>query len=152
MRLIGKAGATALAIAAFTANAWAGEFYERDGVAIKGYDPVAYLVDGKATRGSPEHTAQYLGSTFHFSSGANRDAFAANPAKYAPQYGGFCAFGTSGGYKAAIDPAAFTVIEGKLYLNYNSDVQKRWRTDIPGYVAKADAKWPEVSRQTKVIE
>ena len=144
--------AAALAIGILGVTAWAGEYFERDGVAIRGYDPVAYFTDGKPTRGSPEYTTQYQGSTFRFSSREHRDAFAADPEKYAPQYGGYCAYGTSTGYKAAIDPAQFTIVKGKLYLNYNEDVRKTWSKDIPGYIAKADAKWPEVSRQTKVIE
>jgi hypothetical protein len=89
---------------------------------------------------------------FHFATQANRDAFAADPARYAPQYNGFCAFGVAGGYKAAIDPAAFTVVDNKLYLNYNKDVQKKWSADIPGFVAKAEKNWPKVAAQTKVIE
>ena len=133
-------------------NAVAGEFFEEGGVAVRGYDVVAYFSDGKPVRGSPEHQTEYKGSTFHFASKANRDAFSADPAKYAPQYGGFCAFGVSGGYKAATDPAAFTVVNGKLYLNYNRDVQGKWSADIPGFVAKADWTWPAVSRETKVIE
>jgi len=117
-----KTFAMVLAIAAFAANAYAGEFYEKEGVAIKGYDPVAYFKDKKPVKGSPNYKAEYKGSVFHFSSQANRDAFTATPAKYAPQYNGFCAFGTAGGYKAAVDPDAFTVVNGKLYLNYNQDV------------------------------
>jgi len=144
--------AMALAIAAFAANAWAGEFYEKEGMAIKGYDPVAYFNDHKPVKGSAEHKAAYKGSVFHFSSKANRDALTADPAKYAPQYNGFCAFGAAGGYKAAVDPAAFTIVGGKLYLNYNKDVRKQWSADIPGFVAKADRNWPAVLRQTKVIE
>lgn len=135
-----------------SAHAIAGQFFEKDGVALRGYDPVAYFTDARPAKGSAEHAARYQGSTFHFASKSNRDAFAADPAKYAPQYGGFCAFGTSGGYKAAIDPAAFTIVDGKLYLNYNRDVQKKWSGDIAGYVRRADANWPAVSVQTKVIE
>lgn len=142
----------AVAIAALGANAWAGEFFEKDGAALRGYDPVAYFKDNKPVKGSAEHKVEYKGSTFHFASQANRDAFTADPAKYAPQYGGFCAFGMSSGYKAATDPGAFTVVDGKLYLNYNRDVQKQWSTDIPGFVTKADKNWPAVSRQIKVIE
>ena len=139
-------------VAAISASALAGDFYEKDGVAIKGYDPVAYFTDNRPVKGSPAYKAEYAGSIFHFVSQANRDAFAANPAKYAPQYNGFCAFGTAGGYKAAIDPAAFTIVNNKLYLNYNRDVRKKWSIDIPGFVAKADKNWPEVAKQTKVIE
>ena len=141
-----------LAVAASAATAGAGEFYEKDGAAIKGYDPVAYFTDGKPVEGSPELTFAYKGSTFRFASKANRDAFAADPEKYAPRYGGFCAFGTARGYKAKIEPSAFTVVDGKLYLNYDDRVQKQWRAHIPEFVAKADENWPEVSRQTKVAE
>jgi YHS domain-containing protein len=142
----------ALAMAcAITSVAWAGEYFEKDGAAIRGYDPVAYFKDGKPVKGRAEHRFEYQGSTFHFASKAHRDAFAAEPERYAPQYGGYCAFGMSGGYKAVIDPA-FTVREGKLYLNYNRDVQKQWSADIPGHVGKADRNWPAVSKQTKVIE
>ncbi len=137
---------------AWACSALAGEFFEQDGAAIRGYDPVAYFTQGKAVKGSPELKADYKGSTFHFSSKANRDAFIADAARYAPQYGGFCAFGTAGGYKAAIQPSAFSVVDGKLYLNYSLDVQKQWRRDIAGYVGTADRNWPEVSRQTKVVQ
>ena len=135
-----------------TSVAWAGEYFEKDGVAIRGHDPVAYFKDGKPVKGIAEHRFEHRGSTFHFASKASRDALAAEPERYAPQYGGFCAFGMSGGYKAAIDPTAFTVREGKLYLNYNRDVQKQWSADIPGHVNKADRNWPAVAKQTKVIE
>jgi YHS domain-containing protein len=147
-----KTLAIVVTAAIFATAAAAGEFYEKDGAAIRGYDPVAYFTDGKAVKGSPEYKADFKGSTFHFRSQANRDAFAADPAKYAPQYGGFCAFGTAGGYKAATQPSAFTIVGNKLYLNYNEDVKKKWSSDIPGYVTTADEKWPEVSRQAKVIE
>ena len=134
------------------APAWAGEFFETNGVALRGFDVMAYFKDKEPVPGRAEHTADYKGSTFRFASKANRDAFAADPAKYAPQYGGFCAFGMAGGYKAATDPAAFTVIDGKLYLNYNREVQKQWSADVPGFIMKSDQSWPSVSSQTKVIE
>jgi YHS domain-containing protein len=130
----------------------AGDFYEKDGVAIKGYDPVAYFSDHKAVKGSPEYHAEHKGSVFHFASQTNRDIFLADPGKYIPQYNGFCAFGTASGYKAAIDPKAFTVVNGKLYINYNEDVRKQWSADIPGFITKADKNWPQVSKQSKVIE
>jgi len=144
--------AAALAVAALAASASAGEFFEKNGVAVRGYDPVAYFKDNQPIKGAAAYTAEYRGSTFHFASQANRDAFAADPAKYAPQYGGFCAYGAASGYKAAIDPAAFTVVNGKLYLNYDRAVQKEWNKDVPGFIAKADKNWPTVSTQTKVIE
>jgi YHS domain-containing protein len=148
----GRLALFGFAVAVLSASGWAGEFFEKDGVALRGYDPVAYFNEYKPVKGSAEHTAEFKGSTFHFASQTNRDAFKADPAKYAPQYGGFCAFGTAGGYKAAIDPAAFTVVDGKLYLNYNRDVQKQWSKDIRALITKADKNWPAVSAQTKVIE
>lgn len=141
-----------LACLAFAGFAGAGEYFEKDGVAIRGYDPVAFFTQDQAVKGSAKFAAEHEGSVFHFASQANRDAFVANPARYAPQYGGYCAFGTASGYKAAIDPQAFTIVAGKLYLNYNEDVRRQWSKDIPGMVSKADRQWPEVRKQTKVIE
>ena len=103
-------------------------------------------------KGAAEYRAEYKGSTFLFATQANRDAFAADPARYAPQYGGYCAFGVSGGYKAATDPAAFSVVNGKLYLNYNRGVQKQWSADVPGFIARADRIWPAVTGQSKLHE
>ena len=103
-------------------------------------------------KGSAQFRSDFQGSTFQFASAVHRDIFAADPAKYAPQYGGFCAYGMAKGYKATIDPAAFTVLSDKLYLNYSETVRSQWLSDIPGYVQKADANWPEVRKQTKVHE
>lgn len=131
-------------------NVDASEFFERNGLAIEGYDPVAYFEEHKPVAGSAQYTTLYQGSRFQFASAANRDLFTAKPEKYAPQYGGFCAFGMAKGYKASIDPVAFTVVGGKLYLNYSETVRSRWLSDIPGYIRKADGNWPEVQRQTAV--
>jgi hypothetical protein len=146
---MGQIGAI-LALAAMATTACAGSYFEKHGVALQGYDPVAYFTENKPVKGSPAYQAAHKESTFHFMSEANRDLFKADPARYAPQYDGFCAYGTAGGYKAAIDPAAYSIVDGKLYLNYNADIQKKWRTDIPGYIAKADKNWPTVVTQTKV--
>lgn len=136
----------------WSVNIYAGEFFERNNLAIDGYDPVAYFTEMKPVKGSPEFRSDYQGSTFSFISAAHRDAFAADPSKYAPQYGGYCAYGMAKGYKATIDPASFTVVRDKLYLNYSETVHVRWLSDIPGYIQKADANWPEVQKQTKVKE
>lgn len=141
----------ALLLALGAAVALAGEFNESAGVAIRGYDPVAYQTEHKALPGEPAFTAVHKGSTFQFRSAANRDAFLAQPDKYAPQFGGFCAFGVSRGYKADISPEAFKVVDGKLYLNYNAEVAAIWSGDIPGYLAKAVDKWPAVKKTTKVL-
>lgn len=132
--------------------AFAGEYFEREGVAIGGYDPVAYFTEHMPVMGSPEFQSIHRGSTFQFVSAANRHAFAAEPDKYAPQYGGFCAYGMAKGYKATIDPAAFSVIHGTLYLNYSDAVRTRWLSDVPGYIQQADANWPVVMTLIKVHE
>jgi YHS domain-containing protein len=150
--MLKRALATVVWASLCMARAWAGDYFEQDGVALRGHDAVAYFTDHKPVKGSASHTASHKGSTFHFVSAANRDAFVANPDKYAPQYGGYCAFGVAGGYKAAVDPAAFSVIDGKPYLNYNRDIQKKWSADVPGFVAKADKNWPSTAKQTKVHE
>lgn len=117
---------------------------DSSGLALKGYDPVAYFTEEKPVAGKAQFTARHEGALYRFASAANRDAFAAAPQKYAPQYGGYCAFGVASGYKAPIEPDAWTVVDGKLYLNYNRAVRSRWSSDIPGFVAKADANWPTV--------
>ena len=105
-------------IVLYEVSAYAGDFFERNNLAIDGYDPAAYFTEQKPMKGSPEFRSDYQGSTFHFVSAAHRDAFAADPSKYAPQYGGYCAYGMAKRYKATIDPAAFTMVGDKLYLNY----------------------------------
>ena len=140
-------GALAGAMFLVSAIAWAGAYFENGGVAIRGYDPVAYFKQDKPVKGSSAYTATHEGSTFHFASAANRDAFAADPGKYAPQYGGFCAYAVANGYKAKTEPDAFTIVNGKLYLNYDQSIQRRWRRDVPGYIKKGDHNWPEVSKK-----
>lgn len=131
---------------------FAAQFFERNGLAIEGYDPVAYFTEQKPVKGSLEFQADYQGSTFQFVSAAHRDVFTADPEKFIPQYGGYCAYGMAKGYKASIDPAAFTVVGNKLYLNYSETVRLQWLTDIPGYIRKADGNWPDVKKIAKVHE
>jgi YHS domain-containing protein len=114
------------------------------GVAVGGYDPVAYFTDGKPVQGKSDITLEHQGATWRFANAANREAFKAAPDRYAPQYGGYCAWAVSQGYTAKGDPNAWAVQEGKLYLNYNKSVQRDWAKDIAGNVKKADANWPEV--------
>ncbi len=127
-----------------TAHAAGETNVDASGVALQGYDPVAYFTEQKAVRGRPQFSAVHEGATYRFFSAANRDAFIAAPARYAPQYGGYCAFGTASGYKAPIEPDAWTIVDGKLYLNYDRSIRGRWSSDIPGYVRKADAQWPMI--------
>ncbi len=116
-----------------------------DGLAIGGYDAVAYFTQGRARRGIGAHAHDWQGVRWLFASDAHRAAFAAEPERYAPRYGGYCAYGMSQGYKAPVDPEAWTVSDGRLYLNYNRIVRRLWLTDVPGYLSKADANWPVVS-------
>jgi YHS domain-containing protein len=139
-------------IVPYSLHVSAGEMFERDGFAIDGYDPVAYFTEQKSVKGSPKFRADFQGSTFQFVSAAHRAVFAADPTKYAPQYGGYCAYGMAKGYKAKIDPAAFTVVRDKLYLNYSESVRTRWSSNVPGYIAQADRNWPQVQTHTKVQE
>lgn len=122
-----------------------------DGVAIHGFDPVAYFTDKKAVKGDPEHIAIHDGATYEFASKENKATFEADPAKYVPQFGGYCAFGVGEGYKADIDPHAFTVSDGKLYLNYSEPTSEEFRADLKGRVTKAEKNWPSVISTTNVI-
>ena len=112
--------------------------------AIRGYDPVAYFSNGQPTRGKPEFKTEWQGATYYFASAENRDRFRADPEAYAPQYGGYCAYAVSQGYTAPVDPNAWKVVDGKLYLNYSTGVQKRWQQDISGHIRAADMHWPSV--------
>jgi YHS domain-containing protein len=118
--------------------------YAEDGIAIKGYDPVAYFQQGAPVKGSPDYTYDWMETTWQFASAENRDLFVSNPEQYAPQYGGYCAWAVSQGYVAPIDPNAWSIVGDKLYLNYSPDVQATWQEDIPGNIEKADENWPEV--------
>ena len=112
--------------------------------AVDGYDPVSYFTDGKPVEGSSEFEAEYAGATWRFVSAEHRDAFLAEPARYAPQYGGYCAWAVAQGYTAKGDPLNWRIVDGKLYLNYNASVQQKWVTDIPGNIKAGNANWPTV--------
>ena len=113
-------------------------------LAVSGYDAVAYFTEGKPVEGSDDFTVDYNGAVWRFASAENREAFAANPALYAPQYGGYCAWAVSQGYTASTDPEAWRVVDGKLYLNYSKSVQQTWEQNIPANIAAGDANWPKV--------
>lgn len=121
---------------------------DNNDVAIKGYDPVAYFTAAEPTVGKSEYTANHNGAIYRFASEKNRDLFRANPEKYAPQYGGFCAYGVTLNRKLTIDPEAWAVVDDKLYLNLNKKVAKTWSKDIPAYIATADDIWPEIKGST----
>jgi YHS domain-containing protein len=127
----------AYAEAVVNASIWTGS-------AIEGYDPVAYFKEGRPVEGDSDYSYEWMGATWYFASAEHRDLFAADPERYAPQYGGYCAWAVSQGYTAKIDPQAWAVVDDRLYLNYSQDVQKRWQEDVPGNIAKADANWPGI--------
>ena len=116
-------------------------------VAIEGYDPVAYFTEGQAVRGTPDHAYEWLGAEWHFSNGKHMALFADDPISYAPQYGGLCADGIAyGGMTVNIDPEAFTIIDGKLYLN--ADIEGRDElVGKPGQVERSKENWPEVEKR-----
>ncbi len=113
-------------------------------VAIKGYDPVAYFTTSRAVKGSNEFASDWLGATWHFSTAEHRDFFTASPIKYAPQYGGLCSDGVAyGSTTTNIDPEAWRIIDGKLYLNYDPGSAAELE-ETPGQIAKAEANWPKI--------
>lgn len=117
------------------------------GVAINGYDTVAYFTDGKPVKGSEAFATTWNGAQWQFASKAHLDLFKATPEQYAPQYGGYCAYGVSQGYLVSTEPEQFTVRDGKLYLNYDSSVQKKWTKDIAGYNKTADGKFSDLLKK-----
>jgi YHS domain-containing protein len=118
--------------------------YKPSGVAIRGTDTVAYFTEGKPIAGSDKYTSQWEGATWKFSSQKHLDLFTANPEKYAPQYGGYCAYGTAQGNLVKIEPENWTIIDDKLYLNFNDSVQKTWENDTAAYIKKADNVFEEL--------
>lgn len=118
------------------------------GIAINGYDPVAYFTQNKAVKGKKDQAVYHQGATYYFSSAANKDAFKANAAKYEPEYGGWCAYAMGEkGEKVSIDPETFKIVNGKLYLFYNrlfTNTLKDWNKNEASLKAKADANWPKL--------
>ncbi len=106
-----------------------------------GHDVVAYFREGRPVEGTSRFTHPWKGATWRFASAENRDAFAADPEKFAPAYGGHCAWAAAQGYKAKGDPQHWRIVNGRLFLNYDAEVQQRWEQDIPGFISAADATW-----------
>ncbi len=143
MRLLAKSAVFILALIWLSAPAHAVDpVFNTDGTAIRGYDPVAYFTEEDAVKGSSAHTFDYMGATWQFASAENREKFVANPEKYAPAYGGYCAWAVANNYTATIDPDAWSIKDGKLYLNYSKLVRARWALDKDGNIEAADKNWP----------
>ncbi len=134
----------ALASAAGTAAAVDPVFSTYLGGAIRGYDPVAYFTDGKPVKGKRAHRLEWKGATWSFASAKNKELFEADTEKYAPRYGGYCAWAVSQGYTASIDPDAWTIVDGALYLNYSLGVRAQWSQNIPDNIAKGNVNWPKL--------
>ena len=134
----------ALVLTALTAHARANEIYTGifSSLAVGGYDTVAYFKQGKPVLGIAEFATEYKGATWRFASKENLDAFKAQPTAYAPQYGGYCSWAIAQNYTASGDPLVWKIVDGRLYLNYDRDVQAKWEKDIPGFIASANKNWP----------
>lgn len=129
----------------FNSQAWAiDSVFTRGGAAIRGYDPVAYFTESKPVKGDAKIIYKWKEATWQFANEANRSSFIDNPEKYSPQYGGYCAYAVSQGSTASTDPDAWTIYEGKLYLNYSSSIKKRWSKDKDGYITSANENWPQL--------
>ena len=120
---------------------------DKNGLALQGYDPVAYFTDGKPVKGSPEFTATYKGANYQFVSAEHRDMFNATPAKYEPQFGGFCGYAASINKLASIEVDKFQVLHDRLVLQHNKKAWDLWHQDVEGNLKKADANWPTLSQQ-----
>jgi YHS domain-containing protein len=118
------------------------QYFNTSGVAIHGYDPVAYFTENKPVEGMKQFAYSWQGTEWRFKSQQNLDAFKTNPEKYAPQFGGYCAYGVSEDHKSPTEPDAFTILNDKLYLNYNTKVKEMWIKDTKGRIEKAEMNWP----------
>ena len=132
----------------FLAPVFAGEqpyiYQTEDGVAIRGYDAVAYMTLGKAVKGDEDFSYEWKNATWYFSSAAHLEAFKREPEKFAPQFGGYCAYAVGNNYLYRSDPKYWRIVNGKLYLNANRQAQELWSQDIPGYIEKGNTNWPAV--------
>ena len=125
----------------------AGLFGGRSDTAILGYDTVAYFTEGKPVKGQDGFVTEWMGAKWKFASQTNLDLFKAAPEKYAPQYGGYCAYGVTQDNLVSIEPDKFKIVDGKLYLNYDASVQDKWQKDIAGYIKQADAKFSSLLKK-----
>ncbi len=133
-----------LAVACGKKSSEVSEVFATTEGAINGYDPVSYFKDGKPAKGDQKHSYNWKDANWYFVSEENLTMFKANPEKYAPQFGGYCAYGMANGHKAPTEPDAWTIVNNKLYFNYNKDVLSKWKKDEDELIKKADSNWPVV--------
>lgn len=145
-------GVLALCLLLSARQASAGQFYEHNGLAIDGYDPVAYFEERTAVKGKDTLSYAYKGSTFVFASRSHLDLFVRTPERFAPQFGGFCAYGIAEGVKAKSEGDVWEIVDGKLYLNYDAQIQGKWKSQRGALIREAEAKWPAVESTTAVYK
>lgn len=145
LALVALAAAGCAALGTTTLDKSAAVNKNSQGLALDGYDAVAYFTENKPREGKPEFTREYDGAKYQFATAANRDAFAKEPAKYAAQYGGYCAWAVSQGYTADTDPNTGKVVDGKLYLNYNPAVAQKWNENTEKFIADGDNNWKKLA-------
>ena len=141
----------AMSLAWIVLPAFAGSFVDgaKQGVAINGYDPVAYFTDGRPQKGSSSFTAEWGGTTWRFASEAHRALFKAAPEHYAPQYGGYCAYAMTSGNLVPVDARQWHLAGGKLYLNKNWFAKELWLRDVQGHVVEGDAHWRDAKSRAE---
>lgn len=140
----------ALSVALATASIAAGVELNASstGLALQGYDPVAYFTQGEPTKGDYRISTIHNDATYRFANEEHKAAFEADPEAYLPQYGGYCAFGAAMGFKFDGDPEYWKIVDGELFLNLSKDIQVRWEEDIPGLVERADTNWSDIAGKT----
>lgn len=147
MALAVLGGVASEAFAAAEINVAPGRTLKGPGVAVHGYDPVAYFTKQRPVQGSAEFSVVYGGATYRFANARHMKTFKANPAKYVPAFGGFCAYGVAVGAKFDGDPRYWKIVDGKLYLNLNKQIQKIWLKDVPGNIKKAEKAWTKIKHK-----
>jgi len=143
----GLVAAVALCFIARSAEGGVDPVNKDNGVAMHGFDPVAYFVNGEPVKGNKKFAYEWMGAIWYFASMENKRLFEENPEKYSPQFGGYCAWAVSQNYTADGDPNAWKIVDGKLYVNYNKDVQKMWEQGHPGLITKGNRNWPRLIKK-----
>ncbi|WP_436514551.1 YHS domain-containing (seleno)protein [Ekhidna sp. To15] len=141
MKIIGSILLLLFSIIAFAQKS---PIYTTNDGAIKGYDPVAYFVNAEPVKGKEAYSLKWMEADWYFSSQENLDAFKADPEKYAPQFGGYCAYAVGNGYTYRSDPKAWKIVDNKLYLNYSKGIQKKWEANQTDFIKQGEANWPKV--------
>ncbi len=145
MNMLKKIFTIVIAALAFTSLAAKADPVQQNVVGAGGYDLTSYFTQEKPQRGNGHHVAVVNGVSYVFASDANKKMFEANPEKYLPQYGGYCAFGASIGKKFIADPDVYDIVDGKLYMNLDTKIRGLWSADIPGRIKAADANWKTIA-------